>query len=176
MGIDGFGDFPREGWWEWFDDVSEHRDECCAEGSQLLAEARFVLQEAVRAEDRFAIAQAEQRVAELESAANVPDNNCRGRYREPDARDLEKVAQSLWFRDQLPQLRDMDQPPTQREIDQYVQAHADAVRDWEQKYRESEIKRIGEDIAFAFKSSMTPSVYVDLRKVKENATTTTSGA
>lgn len=127
VGFDAWGPFPEEGWWNWFDDISQHKDGCCdrAEAAQI---------------------------------------RCRGVYREPDASDLEKVRQALLFRNRLPVLRRLEDPPTALEIDQYARDYKDAVEEWEAKELANQKQELAENIALGLKPMMTPSVYHDPAK------------
>lgn len=69
LGLDIFGPFPKEGHWDWFMDIAEHR---------------FEMQGGVR-------------VSCCETARNGGASYCRGLYRSPSNRDLREVRRAVAF-------------------------------------------------------------------------------
>jgi hypothetical protein len=120
VGIDGMGEFPAEGWWQFYDEISEHRDGCC------------------------------ERAAERQT-------RCWGLSREPNQADLTRIRFALWVRDQEPVLRNREDPPTQREIDQHWRDRQAEIEEWEAK-RLAEMKaELADKITERLKPLMTPS-------------------
>lgn len=124
-GIDGFGEFPADGWWNYYDEISEHRDGCCEATGQGI---------------------------------------CWGLYREPDDADIERVQRALHIRSQESRLRDLEEPPTQREIEQWSKDRTRQIAEWERKDFEERASRLGEELGGRLKARFSPHVFMDSTK------------